>query len=298
MIGDEVTQPFHPPRCARCKLETEASTPFCARCKLDLRYGSPGSVKKGPCIYCGETRQFSAEHIYGKWLRERYGGLHTRTRHTLSRPARVAFWESVPVHRESVDSQGTPFDKTVLNVCETCNNGWMSRLHVLAAPFIETLADREWPDFSDEQRDLVARWVLMVSINLECYGRIPQTTQQQRTLLMGGVMPPGCRISVAHMEDASCSGLNFFRPVLAPIDIGAGKHLPIQSTYFCVGRVAFHTLMSLGDSLLSVGLLAAGPKARLPRMIWPTLEPLTAETRVLLRTSDDLDAVQQCFGPV
>ncbi|MGF6723797.1 hypothetical protein P3T43_003152 [Paraburkholderia sp. GAS41] len=298
MTSDEVTQPFHPFRCPRCKLETVASTPFCTRCKLDLRYGSPGKVQSGKCVYCTKTRKFSEEHAFGKWLKKRYGGRHTRTRHWLRRPERVAFWENIPVHTESVDLPAPPYDTVVLNVCAECNNGWMSRLQNSAAPLVETLADGKWPDFSDEQRDLIVRWVLMVSINFECLGKIPHTTQQQRTLLRDGVIPPGCRISIAHMQDASCTGDSFSRTVALPIGIGPSEYLTMQSTYFCVEQAAFHTLTSLGDQTLEIGIMSSGlSNARLPRMIWPVLEPLTDATLTRLRGSD-LNDVQRCFGPV
>jgi len=298
MTGDEITQPLHPLRCPQCQLVTDAHKPFCPRCKLDLRYGSPTRIKSGKCIYCEKYRRFSEEHIFGKWLKKYYLSQHKRTKHTLLRPQRLAFWEKVPVHTESIDAMATPYDTVVLNVCVECNNGWMSKLQDNAKPLIKALADGSWPTFSDAERDLIARWSLMVSINLECHGRMLHTTQRQRTALKNGSVPPGSRVSIARMHDSTCAGESFYRSVAVPIGIEQGEFLKIQSTYFCVERVAFHTLTSLDDRILETGMMSAGVvAARLPRLIWPVQESSLETMHIRLRR-DDLENVQRLLGPV
>lgn len=225
-------------------------------------------------------KKITEEHIFGKWLKDHISNEDKKITPLLSRPEKLAFWKESIFHTERLHSV-KPFDAKVPNVCSDCNNVWMSQLHTAAKHLIVALARGEWPAISNADCEIIARWAMMISINLECFGRILQTTQQQRTLLMNGKTPPGFRLSIGRMTDQTCSGSYFYRPLMVPIEIEDGEFVKIQSTYFCIENIAFHTLTSQSNITLEAGLTSAGiTEAHVPVMLWPKMDFKEINTRV------------------
>ncbi|MEO7690543.1 MAG: hypothetical protein ABIS51_14775 [Sphingomonas sp.] len=202
------------------------------------------------------------------------------------------------MHGEDYLRSGDPYTTTIRNVCEACNNTWMSRLQDEAKPAIYALATGELLTLNDHEKFILARWSAMVTINFECHARMLRTKQLQRTMLMNGKMPPGWRASIARMIDTDCAGRSFHRALATPVGIGTGgDHVEIGSTYYVIERAAFHTLNSLGDGTLSLGLLVIGrPEAEIPMTtIWPSHAALPSRTSPDL-TCLDLDDIERLFG--
>jgi hypothetical protein len=218
--------------------------------------------------------------------------------HRLNRPEKHVFWEASAMHGEDFVRSGDPYTTVVRNVCESCNNGWMSALQDQAKPIVYALANGEWPVLDVEQRRVLARWSTMVTVNLECYARMLRTTQFQRTTLMNGDMPSGWRLGIGKMADTDCAGRSFDRAIAVPIGIGKrDEYLTIGSTYFVIELAAFHTLSSLGDIALSGGLLGAGlSEVKFPTTdIWPKYFAENSQ-EVSEITGFDLDNIQRHFG--
>ncbi|MCX2746286.1 hypothetical protein OOZ51_00470 [Arthrobacter sp. MI7-26] len=83
----------------------------------------------GICVFCGQTKSLTREHVFGDWL----------GRIDLDR--RPALHVAGPINRSPRDMGTTPpFLRTVKDVCGSCNNGWMSQLEKIAErvlnPFI------------------------------------------------------------------------------------------------------------------------------------------------------------------
>ena len=83
----------------------------------------------GACVFCGSAGGLTREHVFGDWLT----GLGLD-------PAPVAHTAG-PLNRIGRElGVRSPFRQTVRKVCGACNNGWMSRLEVVAkrvlTPFI------------------------------------------------------------------------------------------------------------------------------------------------------------------
>lgn len=264
-------QPPTPATCPRCGGSIESKlNPFCPACEFDLRYGHVKPIAAGKCIYCEEIGELSREHIFGRWLIDTYGRQTSHTRHIVGRPERHAFWERVPFHHDDPKSkQGDVFDMKVSNVCATCNNGWMSEVHSAAKSLVMRLADGCWQVHIESECLALARWIAMVSINLECQGRILNTPQHQRTALMQGVMPAGWQIGFGTVNERVRGSR--FQPAAVPIGMGDGEPLYMNSCFFFIERAVFHSRSSFGDAPLQLAILGGGlSEIQLPTTpLWP-----------------------------
>ncbi|WP_132521863.1 hypothetical protein [Rhizobium sp. BK376] len=256
-----------------------SDAPFCT-CGFDLRHGAVKLQKSGTCIYCGYRGKLSGEHVFGDWLRRRFDRPAGNRTHMLSRPEKPRFFEDVKlVQNVEHNKRAQPYADVVFNVCEECNNNWMSEVHKLAAPVVSRLADGFWPKLSEDEILALSRWVAMVAINLESKARIQTSTQSHRSEMMAGKMPPGWRISAARLDTSHYGGDSRHSTIKLPIGIGE-DFLQAQITYFCVENVAFHATSTIGDSTLQLIQYAGVAEQYLPRRIWPICDPPNLVTKV------------------
>jgi hypothetical protein len=73
------------------------------------------------CAFCGATGKLTGEHVLGDWM-SKIGVRLDPVAHFMGRLNRMG--RDIGVTR--------PFARTVRDVCGPCNNGWMSRLEVVA----------------------------------------------------------------------------------------------------------------------------------------------------------------------
>ncbi len=291
-INEQPKSPHHPAICPRCRAATERLKPFCPRCALDLRHGTPKRVTTGKCRYCNFTGELSAEHIFGHWLQERYPHQPGEKRHELARPEEYKFWEFSPFHRNTEKWHGGAYTEVVHNVCAPCNNGWMSVLQDQAKPIVSRLADGYWPSLTNEETQVLSRWTAMVAINLETKARILTTHEHQLEKLKSGEMPPGFRVTIGRMVSASHRGYSFVRQLVFPVGMLEDDHLTVQSAFFCIENVVFHTMSSFGDCTLNLAQEMI-PYIGLPRQVWPINHPPRISNRRLKFTPQDLDRIQR-----
>jgi hypothetical protein len=172
----------------------------------------------------------------------------------------------------------------------------MSALQKQAAPLVERLALGEWPVLSEVDCKVLARWAVMVSINLQCYARILGAAPYQRQALKNGAVPSGWKVSIGLMTNTNHAGSSFHRSMLSPFQIDPDKYVPVDSTYFCVERVAFYTLSTLDDLMFPYSVGLSGGEPPLPtRPIWPfdlEIDPTSGQGLTL----EDLVQVQRHFG--
>ena len=274
---DDVAKPAFRPKCPNCKSPTEPGNPFCTQCGLDLLY-KPNSRGRGRCVYCPNVAPLTEEHVYGKWIAKAFGRRFPSTVRTLTRPNRIDLSPNAIMHRNVLERRGDPADRTVYNVCKTCNNGWMSRLHIEAKPLVMALANGDWPEFSDAQCKSLARWVTMISINIECLYGMLFTPREQRLTLMNGEMPETWQISIARTMDIRCFGSHWNCPLRLKIDPTEeheeARIVRCGSCYFCVEQAVFYAVRSDTASELleffSRGDLPAIPETTRP--VWPDNE--------------------------
>lgn len=144
------------------------------------------------CIFCGGTG-LSKEHIWSDWLsgtipRSDEHGEYWGSMHRDAGSGRIG-WTRPPA---SSGRQGSVLQRKVRNVCERCNNGWMSRVVDRAKSHVERmiLGERIQLD-RGEQTDL-AGWIGITTViqeyaNRQGARRIPP---EDRTVLMNTEAPP------------------------------------------------------------------------------------------------------------
>ena len=276
--------------CRRCFRDCQPEDVFCSRCGFDLRYGVSQRARRGVCIYCERYCELSDEHIYGAWLDREFLQEASVHRHTLSRPIREAI--EAPLEVRSTSAMRRPYSEKVRNVCEQCNNGWMSGIYEAARAETKMLANGFWPRFSDEQASFLSRWALMVSINLECKGRVRSVSQAQRTALMNGRMPDGVRVSISKLRYEP-RAWDWVRAFSVP-DPETGSLVNGQSTFFKVEHIAFHVISVEGKGFELLEMERSFIP-RLPRQIWPTNEGPLIRNKISCAI-DDLVTLQLHMG--
>ncbi len=290
---EDYIPPTHPLTCPQCAAETNSARPFCDRCSFDLRYGSLGDRRKGICIYCGQEGKLSEEHVFAKWIQGVFPKRHAKTMHRLSRPESSGNPIEARIHETETSKRADPYDLTIRNVCEACNNGWMSNLQIAAKPFVEALAGGNALTPVADERTVIARWVVMTSMSLQSLGRQLYATQEQRSALKNGNMPSGWRVAMGLMATAEFAGLSISRNMLSPVQVGPGQFLPAQMSLFIIERAVFQTFSSLGDLVLPYAIDYSGIGAQAIPMqpVWPVDKPWDGAGQGLAR--DDLARIPQ-----
>lgn len=106
------------------------------------------------CVFCGVRPGNTKEDAWPVWL---MSFLHpNRTPYAHVHAGR---WHSPQVTRQW---RGKQF--RVGGYCETCNNGWMSRLEAEAKPFLTQMIRDESFAFSKKSQKAVARWVYLKTL--------------------------------------------------------------------------------------------------------------------------------------
>lgn len=232
-------KPKFPTVCPQCKRQTVPNQPFC-ECNFDLRFGTLNRNKKGICIYCQSRGKLTGEHILPAYLSFVFEYDIVGRSHRFSRPR--SYLHELSVEQQHLDEhgKGRPYQRVVYNVCKRCNVGWMSRLQDKAKPFVVALANQEAVNLTPETRELIARWAIMVALNLESESRILTSTQVRRTQLRDGTVPFGFRVDIARMSDRSSAGSTTHTTLSVPI--GVGTVVPVTVSSFVVEFIAFRVI--------------------------------------------------------
>ncbi|MEO8729981.1 MAG: hypothetical protein ABI410_11570 [Rhodoferax sp.] len=211
----------------------------------------------------------------------------------------VDVWPPGTMQSNVETHQGSLYDQVVLNVCETCNNEWMSRLQTAARPLVTELATATWRTFSPDDQAVLTRWIVMVAINLQCHARQLFATGHQRNQLMHGARPNGWQVFAGTMLDDRFGGRHFNRSMLTAIGLGEDESVPLVCCYFVIERAVFLAFSSIGDRTLEVALLGSGAHGR--PMPLRSLQPeagVPEGTGWMFVSLDQVDAIQGWFGAV
>ena len=114
-----------------------------------------------PCIFCGEHKTMSNEHIIPVWLQAHLGiekdlfisRAITTGIHGIFKPGMPS-----PIKDSRIDRLHAYSALVCGLVCTTCNNGWMRQLEDNASPLLKKLISvaRKLGDLSDPERNLIA----------------------------------------------------------------------------------------------------------------------------------------------
>ncbi len=107
------------------------------------------------CIFCGGTKM-SAEHVWPQWAAKRvaYSGVH--------KVRSYAHLEGHQAVEHESDQRAYALKARV--VCESCNNGWMSKIENAAKPYFETMLYARGRELHKEGQRTLAAWALKTSI--------------------------------------------------------------------------------------------------------------------------------------
>ena len=165
------------------------------------------------CIFCGETRNLSKEHIFADWMAPYLPPSPEGTLHVVeyfSHDDEGQIDERVR-ERGRLQNAGDHRARGLKVVCRPCNNGWMSRLQELARPYLEPRLQSRWAFVPVAGQRAIACWAAMFSMVFEASQ--PETasfSQAQRTAfkISEGLEPPqDLLVWLARMENGP------FRPI-------------------------------------------------------------------------------------
>ena len=101
----------------------------------------------GVCVFCGSEGPLGREHVYGQWLSKI--GINLSPQQYYAGPL-----NEIP---RDMGHQ-PPFRQTVKNMCLSCNNGWMSKLEVIARRVLTPLIRGESATVTVDDQPAVAMW--------------------------------------------------------------------------------------------------------------------------------------------
>lgn len=251
------------------------------------------------CIFCGKKAD-SKEHIFAQWLHPYLPIDKTRVNFKslseLMLPDGTRSTEKV--------RSGDPHSVTARVVCESCNNGWMSRLQTSAKPVVLPLvtgADARL--FRNDLKNLVA-WCAMFVMLAEWASKDRQfagIAQADRDFLRQSGLPPprDWRIWVARYVRGDWAGVYQHVTVnVVETDEEArapGVPLPnTQSTTFVAGELLCHAFSS---SFRGAAATNHPPKPFV--QIWPIKQtPLVWPPQTLVddATADAVSTALQATG--
>jgi hypothetical protein len=150
------------------------------------------------CIFC-QTGKPTKEHVWGRWLKGRF------PRNVVNYRKLVATRRLTHSEHETKIRGGDPRSLSVRCACESCNNGWMSRLQEEAAPIVTPMAMGKSCVLDALSQLSVATWATMAAMTAE-YSH-PQNvaiSQNDRASLRSLRHPPqSCRIWIGHLPPST-----------------------------------------------------------------------------------------------
>lgn len=208
--------------------------------------------KSGKCIFCGGERM-SKQHVLPNWLGEYFPKKQNdvKVQRLVYIEKQQESMKVQPVIRKKQGHLGT---LKIRNVCQNCNNGWMSKLEESVKPIVENLIKGQVVGLSKKDQDALTRWVILVNIMIEYTDeKTMAIPSEDRKILMEGGIPNGWVVWIGY-----CNSDNWnFRykhngaAVMTESDYKAGNKIPkkcnIQFTTIGIGCLYIHAIKSCLD---------------------------------------------------
>lgn len=266
-----------PEVCPQCKAATNPSSPFCVRdtCKWDLRHEVKRAANIGLCTYGTidhpHPLPLTEEHLLGRWLKKHFPSANKKTVQTLVRPVAIElFGEKQATRVRERKKNNNLLDLTIAHVCTDCNNQWMSQLQTAAQPIILKMAHDDWPELSEDEQLVLARWAAMVAINVSAYYHMPLPLPQQRQELKEGRMPAGFELSAIRIPHPEFSGIHHHRSLFTALIGIDNEPVTVTMVMLYIDRICY--LVSYipgGNKMFSIIRNFYYPIGSLPRKIFP-----------------------------
>ena len=234
------------------------------------------------CIFCGEF-EVSKEHVLPDWLKELFprDEHSTHTFGTIDPSSIIGAPRIVQTKRPG--HSGTV---KVRVVCESCNNGWLSRLEKTAKPILIPLINGERCGLTLEKQMTIATWAAKTVMTAEhLRPREKGVSQAERSGLKEHLIPPPYwTVWLVEYDGEAWRNLGMHqgrgRLQKSPIRSPTAKSHYIHATTLGIGRVVFLVVGTTWESAPEVFRRFDGRGLfriwlPLPRSIlWPPGEPL------------------------
>ena len=141
------------------------------------------SRKPRHCIFC-DSEGVTREHVFPDWMkvyRDKFGD----NNHTIHHLAYTKIMDDAKhVERAQRKRAGPAHAHKIAAVCARCNNGWMSRLEMLARPLLKAAIEGSLSCLSLQDKQSLATWTVLKSIIAEFDDPRSQTvTKRDRRFL-------------------------------------------------------------------------------------------------------------------
>lgn len=143
-------------------------------------------LPKRNCIFCGsQCGKITKEDVWPTWLEK----FIPRDMKNYTASSTVVYPTHSDVVRKKID--GDPGSRRVRRVCQSCNNGWMSRLQERAKPHVLPLILGAATAIQPTSLETIAGWCAMsVMTSDNFYPERQAIPQEDRNWLMAHGLPP------------------------------------------------------------------------------------------------------------
>jgi hypothetical protein len=183
-------------------------------------------------------------------------------------------------------------------VCETCNNGWMSRLQQRARPLLDALLAGRWLPLGLQEQRAIAAWATMFSMVYEfSQPHAVATAQHERDEFMRTVEPlENWRVWIRPFAGTEFAGGTCQRVFYVPQSTDGRPTPNVQLTTAAAGGLLLQTFSSssatrmertLSWAAATLGLQQVFPEA-------PPVEAKRASDRDVLHQIETLTLVVHC----
>jgi hypothetical protein len=253
---------------------------------------------KQSCIFCGKQAKLTKEHIFGQWLKSHVRAYSNHTEHkTRFRNSEGRFsYAQGRLHKKR-----PPYLSNLRLVCQTCNNGWMSRLQEDAKPILVRLIEGDWTQLEIDHGARISSWVTMACICMEFADLKTLTTLPETRKTFSELSQPAnnWRVYAGRCDGSRDLGSFWHRGAyISHVKPSFGDICNVQSTVFYLGR-SFFLLISSSSELLPSPDAGFAQRIGL-RQLWPRPEeigplPLVYTHSGVVRT---VVAFWETIGPI
>ena len=224
------------------------------------------------CVLCGLNPVDSKEHFYPEWMAK-----------IIPLSGSSGYVEDLHVHdpfertisKRKKAKAGDILTKKIREVCQTCNNGWMSALETAAIPLLRPIIAGAEVNLSEADQTLVARWITVKVVVAEHAIRSTAVTPSADRLALRerGKIPDSFRIYLGSHSSTASTGYRRDTALVSTSRDGLATPLVegltnnMQQVTFLLGRAFIQVNSSPQDAQLEQRMWMPSVHGRM--RLWP-----------------------------